>query len=306
MLCRICMDRSLDTALFPCGHAVACLDCARRCERCPLCRADIDHCRTIYLPIELTHVDKHNPKLLSESIEPNYGNSSTEEIQKRSLAAESSVVNGNDIWERRCTEFHASRTFFSRTFACRIERTHWLFLPSLLSYCLCFSLLSYSLPFDLRQNPTHRPFYRLFPYIRLIRTTIDFSFFFFRSFQRRRNANDLSPPWRRNATLPVTFGKPDDTTLFFTEPVQRRIIRTTRSCSLSTLPRSNNKSLRGFVRREFSRSGINWNFLPMNLVRINKLLLLHALSFSLYLSFSRLNTYLQCNCNNVTRYMYTS
>ncbi|KAI4488973.1 hypothetical protein M0804_004471, partial [Polistes exclamans] len=62
MLCRICMDRSLDTALFPCGHAVACLDCARRCERCPLCRADIDHCRTIYLPIELTHIDRHSPK----------------------------------------------------------------------------------------------------------------------------------------------------------------------------------------------------------------------------------------------------
>lgn len=65
MLCRICMDRSLDTALFPCGHAVACLECARRCERCPLCRADIDHCRTIYLPIELAHVDKHNFKQLS-------------------------------------------------------------------------------------------------------------------------------------------------------------------------------------------------------------------------------------------------
>ncbi|XP_006611820.1 E3 ubiquitin-protein ligase MYLIP isoform X1 [Apis dorsata] len=98
MLCRICMDRSFDTALFPCGHAVACLDCARRCERCPLCRADIDHCRTIYLPIELTHVDKHNPKLLSESIEPSYSNSSAEEIQKRILATESSmVVNSNDI-----------------------------------------------------------------------------------------------------------------------------------------------------------------------------------------------------------------
>ncbi|KAK0088032.1 hypothetical protein PV325_013437 [Microctonus aethiopoides] len=65
MLCRICMDRSLDTALFPCGHAVACLECARRCERCPLCRADIDHCKTIYLPIELAHVDKHNIKQMS-------------------------------------------------------------------------------------------------------------------------------------------------------------------------------------------------------------------------------------------------
>ncbi|KAF7990456.1 hypothetical protein HCN44_000261 [Aphidius gifuensis] len=66
MLCRICMDRSLDTALFPCGHAVACLECARRCSRCPLCRADIDHCRTIYLPIEFTNADKNNQKLSSD------------------------------------------------------------------------------------------------------------------------------------------------------------------------------------------------------------------------------------------------
>ncbi|XP_031845564.2 E3 ubiquitin-protein ligase defense repressor 1 [Nomia melanderi] len=96
MLCRICMDRSLDTALFPCGHAVACLDCARRCERCPLCRADIDHCRTIYLPIELTHVDKHNPKSVSDTIEPVYGQTSAEEIRRRSLSTDSSV-NGNPI-----------------------------------------------------------------------------------------------------------------------------------------------------------------------------------------------------------------
>lgn len=96
MLCRICMDRSLDTALFPCGHAVACLDCARRCERCPLCRADIDHCRTIYLPIELTHVDKHNPKSVSDTIEPVYGQTSAELIRRRSLSNESSV-NGNPI-----------------------------------------------------------------------------------------------------------------------------------------------------------------------------------------------------------------
>lgn len=127
MLCRICMDRSFDTALFPCGHAVACLDCARRCERCPLCRADIDHCRTIYLPIELTHVDKHNPKLLSESIEPSYSTSSAEEIQKRILASESSMVNSNDIWERCDTKFDAFQKLFSKILKRQVAKTlHWV------------------------------------------------------------------------------------------------------------------------------------------------------------------------------------
>ncbi|KAF7389076.1 hypothetical protein HZH66_010213 [Vespula vulgaris] len=95
MLCRICMDRSLDTALFPCGHAVACLDCARRCERCPLCRADIDHCRTIYLPIELTHIDRHSPKLLPETIEPVFAvKSSSDEIKGRIVENE---INENHV-----------------------------------------------------------------------------------------------------------------------------------------------------------------------------------------------------------------
>ncbi|XP_048505422.1 E3 ubiquitin-protein ligase MYLIP isoform X2 [Athalia rosae] len=93
MLCRICMDRSLDTALFPCGHAVACLDCARRCARCPLCRADIDHCRTIYLPIELTHVDKHNFKMSSEVVGSKFNvKSSTEE-----RISERIIVNDDNI-----------------------------------------------------------------------------------------------------------------------------------------------------------------------------------------------------------------
>lgn len=122
MLCRICMDRSLDTALFPCGHAVACLDCARRCERCPLCRADIDYCRTIYLPIELTHIDKHNPKLLSETIEPVFSKPLTEEIKdKRILDSEASV--DSNIWERR-VELGAFERFF-RIVTCRAGRTYW-------------------------------------------------------------------------------------------------------------------------------------------------------------------------------------
>lgn len=55
MACRICMDRAIDTAFFPCGHVMACGECAARCERCPLCRAHIEQSRKIYLPLELQH-----------------------------------------------------------------------------------------------------------------------------------------------------------------------------------------------------------------------------------------------------------
>lgn len=53
MSCRICMDRGIDTAFFPCAHVMACSECAARCDRCPLCRAHIEQSRRIYLPIEL-------------------------------------------------------------------------------------------------------------------------------------------------------------------------------------------------------------------------------------------------------------
>lgn len=124
MLCRICMDRSLDTALFPCGHAVACLDCARRCERCPLCRADIDYCRTIYLPIELTHIDKHNPKLLSETIEPVFSKPLTEEIKDKRILDSEPSVNSN-IWERGARHKPGAFERFFRIVTCRADRAYW-------------------------------------------------------------------------------------------------------------------------------------------------------------------------------------
>ena len=35
--CTICMSRPRNAA-FPCGHVVACLSCAYRCNGCPVCR----------------------------------------------------------------------------------------------------------------------------------------------------------------------------------------------------------------------------------------------------------------------------
>ena len=40
-LCRICWDASADTAMYDCGHVVACLECARRVETCPVCRKKV-------------------------------------------------------------------------------------------------------------------------------------------------------------------------------------------------------------------------------------------------------------------------
>ncbi|PSN51645.1 hypothetical protein C0J52_09439 [Blattella germanica] len=57
MYCRICMDRAIDTAFFPCAHVMACAECGARCDRCPLCRAPIQHSRRIFLPMELQDAD---------------------------------------------------------------------------------------------------------------------------------------------------------------------------------------------------------------------------------------------------------
>lgn len=57
MSCRICMDRAIDTAFFPCAHVMACGECGARCDRCPLCRAPIQHSQHIFLPIELQDAD---------------------------------------------------------------------------------------------------------------------------------------------------------------------------------------------------------------------------------------------------------
>jgi hypothetical protein len=57
MSCRICMDRAIDTAFFPCAHVMACGECGARCDICPLCRAPIQHSQHIFLPIELQDTD---------------------------------------------------------------------------------------------------------------------------------------------------------------------------------------------------------------------------------------------------------
>lgn len=60
MTCKICMDHTLNTAFLPCAHVLACSECAARCDRCPLCRADITQAQRIYLPTEFCETNQAN------------------------------------------------------------------------------------------------------------------------------------------------------------------------------------------------------------------------------------------------------
>jgi hypothetical protein len=37
-LCKICMDKDVDTVFLPCGHLVSCNNCARSLRNCAICR----------------------------------------------------------------------------------------------------------------------------------------------------------------------------------------------------------------------------------------------------------------------------
>ncbi|EFX85651.1 hypothetical protein DAPPUDRAFT_313818 [Daphnia pulex] len=53
LLCRICMDDDISAVFCPCGHAVACSSCAKRCVQCPVCRAPANHTQPIFLPLSV-------------------------------------------------------------------------------------------------------------------------------------------------------------------------------------------------------------------------------------------------------------
>nr|XP_034334691.1 E3 ubiquitin-protein ligase XIAP-like isoform X5 [Crassostrea gigas] len=39
--CKFCQESDLEVVLEPCGHLCCCQTCASRCDRCPICRAEI-------------------------------------------------------------------------------------------------------------------------------------------------------------------------------------------------------------------------------------------------------------------------
>lgn len=49
--CVICLDKSLSVAIRPCGHVIACFDCAQKLpNECPICRNVILDTLRIYFP----------------------------------------------------------------------------------------------------------------------------------------------------------------------------------------------------------------------------------------------------------------
>ena len=38
MLCKICMDNDANIVFLPCGHLVACAECAPHLRKCAICR----------------------------------------------------------------------------------------------------------------------------------------------------------------------------------------------------------------------------------------------------------------------------
>ena len=41
-ICSICYDKEMDALLYRCGHVVACVDCARQVDICPVCRSTVE------------------------------------------------------------------------------------------------------------------------------------------------------------------------------------------------------------------------------------------------------------------------
>ncbi|XP_025019426.1 E3 ubiquitin-protein ligase XIAP [Python bivittatus] len=49
-ICKICMDKPISVVLIPCGHLLACQDCADAVEKCPWCCKVIAHRQKIFMP----------------------------------------------------------------------------------------------------------------------------------------------------------------------------------------------------------------------------------------------------------------
>ena len=47
-MCQICYDEEVDALFYECGHVCACVECARQCDSCPICRKDINKVVKMY------------------------------------------------------------------------------------------------------------------------------------------------------------------------------------------------------------------------------------------------------------------
>ena len=49
ILCKICVEEKINTAVIPCAHAF-CIKCAKKIKACPICRASISSTMKIFIP----------------------------------------------------------------------------------------------------------------------------------------------------------------------------------------------------------------------------------------------------------------
>ena len=47
-LCNVCMDELISSVFCPCGHYVACERCAKRLDKCPVCRQPVGYVQYVY------------------------------------------------------------------------------------------------------------------------------------------------------------------------------------------------------------------------------------------------------------------
>lgn len=43
-LCKICMEREIDSVLLECGHMLSCVNCGKQLAECPICRQMVTRC----------------------------------------------------------------------------------------------------------------------------------------------------------------------------------------------------------------------------------------------------------------------
>jgi hypothetical protein len=47
-LCNVCMDELISSVFCPCGHYVACERCAKKLDKCPVCRQPVGYVQFVY------------------------------------------------------------------------------------------------------------------------------------------------------------------------------------------------------------------------------------------------------------------
>ena len=50
IICIVCMDRKIDTVLYPCRHMELCSTCANKLQECGTCRQSIDNRIQVFSP----------------------------------------------------------------------------------------------------------------------------------------------------------------------------------------------------------------------------------------------------------------